>query len=247
MLDGEVLVLLKALRQRKISVALFMNHLSLILFVLKTKTSVNMTMTTIVFESEGSRQEVEVPASWREVTVKQFLALKDKNDPIQIFAAFASVSPHLVFMAKDTRNLRKSLDGALKWVSEDEPDWVEIDKGGIFIFQGNPYSVKSIESLSFGIVSLLEQRMAPVKIEGKDEEEDTFIEPDLNALTPFACALYLQPLIDGEYKEDRLGFFEDKVLEAPAIQMFPLASFFFSKFVKMLTYGQEDSRQFLPL
>ena len=182
------------------------------------------------FKSKGETRTVNTPDRWLDVNVRQFLALRDRNDPIHIFAAFADVDPHLVFMAEDSNQMREAMTKAFEWVAREEPDWPKIRKGQIFRFQGNPYKI-DIEKLPFGISILLEQRMQETE--------------DLNVLTPYACAVYLQPLLDGEYKEDRVEEVEELVLKAPAIDMFPLASFFFSKLIGLRIYGPEDSMLFL--
>lgn len=177
---------------------------------------------------EGQKKiRITSPASWRELTLGQLIDMETKWDGNNIVDLFSIVT------GVDIKDIKNSTTQGLEdtmlaicsfalnqpnWESLPRPEKIQIGEK----FYDTP---KSIERKMFGQKLMVSQMVIK---EGKD----------LMLKLPKIIAIYMQPIIEGEFDDERLEAIEKQLLNSPAMDCYALGLFFFQKSVSLINIGE---------
>ena len=165
----------------------------------------------------------EIPESWGEVTVHQYLNFTykwDGIDPIRLLAHLINEDYGKVFESgEDPAKIEK----VLSYLLQDLPDW-EILKKQIpetVEIQGRELQIKPISRGSLGQKVYLEQLAG--NIQGDLDK--------IPQLIPGICSIYLCPQWFHEkvFSVEQSEELTEIILQEPILKIFPVASFFLSR------------------
>ena len=160
---------------------------------------------------------MKIPESWEEINVACFQRLahleNDYTDTLALLAALMNVSRKELMNSKD--NLRAETTAALKLVALQQPTWEKQPDPKLFTFEGKQYKVpKDLSFERFGQKVLLQNKLL------SEEPADCIA---------YAVALYMQPILDGSFDDEKIEPLEQKILLIPALDIFWIATFFLNK------------------
>ncbi|MCH8244676.1 hypothetical protein IIB97_02200 [Patescibacteria group bacterium] len=168
---------------------------------------------------------MKIPESWEEINVATFQRLahleNDYTDTLALLAALMNVSRKELMNSKD--NLRAETTAALKLVALQQPTWESQPDPSVparagkklFTFEGKQYKVpKDLSFQRFGQKVLLQNKLL------SEEPADCIA---------YAVALYMQPILDGSFDDEKIEPLEQKILLMPALDIFWIATFFLNK------------------
>jgi len=170
----------------------------------------------MIYFKIGSEQH-QMPSTWREMDTATFVRLShldnDYADMFSLMAALTNIDKDKLLNAKSA--FETQTRAALKLVADEVPLWEQIPHKDQFIFKGKAYKVpKNLEMERFGQKVMLQNRL---------------LNNAANDCLAFAVALYMQPIIDGKFNNDKILPLEEEILKMPAIDIYPLAVFFLNK------------------
>lgn len=160
---------------------------------------------------------MKIPESWEQINVATFQRLahleNDYTDTLALLAALMNVTRKELMNSKD--NLRAETTAALKLVALQQPTWEAQPDKKLFTFEGKQYKVpKDLSFQRFGQKVLLQNKLL------SEEPADCIA---------YAVALYMQPILDGSFDDEKIEPLEQKILLMPALDIFWIATFFLNK------------------
>ncbi len=178
-----------------------------------------------------NKQKFTIPTSWEEVTVKQYLALKEigeDDDLTKVLSALTGISAQVLAKCSHEsllnvlmyrNNKSKKWFSYLDWANSDPdfkklpiPEWVHIGKM-MYKIPGD------LSECSFGQHVTIKQLI-------ESEEKGS----DITHQVPFIAAVFMQPIVhNADYDEDRAMDLAQDILESSWIQILPIATFFLEK------------------
>lgn len=188
-----------------------------------------------LFTSKGTKLR-SIPDSWDRLTVEQFqkIIVWDKKDLIELFSILSGIDRDKLYNAHDP-TLEEKLIRCSHFISQppqfskDVPDFITLpDKHDNGVKVKIP---KNTASLSIGQSIMVRQ-----KLDGLEVYEQVMA---------FACAVFLQPLVDGEPNEERIYELEAYILKMPIVEIYPLGFFLLSPLTKIgRSFTSEVNRMF---
>ena len=183
-------------------------------------------MIQVIFKSKGKTIKTQVPESWEEITVRQFMALENLVKPLEIMAEVMGVD--LSFVENTRTNLAPAMARIINIFNARPPD-LENRKPQGFGFQGKLVKLpRDLDNLMFGQLIQI----------------NTLLAEDANKNLVKIMGIALQPVLDGEYNEQNQEKYSTLLQELPIIEVFPELFFFAEKLKKYQRYGM---RGFQPL
>ena len=180
-------------------------------------------MVKIEFKSKGEIIKAEFPERWSEITLRQFLALESLTEPIEILAAIMRTD--LTFLENTKTNLAPVMGRVISIFNEKPPDLADRKPQG-FGFQGKLIKLpRDIDNMMFGQVNQIYELL---------EEGVT-----KNLLKIMGIAL--QPLMDGEFIEERQPYYEELAGSLPIDDTYAELFFFAETLKKFKKYGSIGS------
>lgn len=163
---------------------------------------------------------MNLPKSYDEITMRQFQALHAAKSDYEIVAAFVGGDVSEI----EEPNLDDMVFGEIaEWYFK-EFDWEAVPRPEKITVLGVEVSIpKDLSLETFGQKVLAEQAM----IENRGR--------DVISLSCKVVAIYLQKRVfPGKIDEARIDELEKALLDMPAIQIYPIASFFLQKLIASL-------------
>lgn len=181
-----------------------------------------------MIKAKLSGTEFFIPSSWEEITLGQFFDLRDKSkDALDTISIITNTQRDFWEDSTDMDVLDVLISGPLSFIKTPpigldqfiRPDKIEIDR--------------KLYSLPKGVgMGTLGQKFA---FETLVKEKQT----DVDCI-PMALAIYFQPLIDNaKFSSDRCLELMPVILSIKIKEAFPVASFFFMKYLKYLKESQK--------
>ena len=167
------------------------------------------------------------PSEWSEIDVATFQRLahleNDYTDLVGLMAALMGIPKKELSNTK--ADLTSQTREALKLVANEAPLWEEILHKDMFLYKETYYKVpKDLSLARFGQKVLLQNRLT------NNNPADCIA---------YAVALYIQPLIDKTFDEEKIDALEEEILKLPAIEVYPLANFFLDKLLLFKLLGSK--------
>lgn len=179
-------------------------------------------MIKVHFKSKGETIKAKIPSTWEEVTVKQFMALEHLDKPLEILASV--MDKDLSFIQNTRTNLRPIMDKMLE-LFNDKPPTFDTDKPQGFGLLGKRVRFpRDIDNMLFGCVSQITELQ----------------EDGLNKNLLKIAGIAIQPVIDGEFIEDKQAYYSELIGALPIVEVFPELFFFAEKLKKFKRYGSID-------
>ena len=177
-------------------------------------------MIEVIFKSKGSEHKGMIPGEFSEVTCKQFMAFESLESPVQILAAVMGID--LSFLLNSSSDLTPVMNRLINTLN-DRPAYFDIptDKGFKILDKIVKFP-KNIQKMMFGQV-----------LQIKD-----LIDVDINKNLLKIASISIQPIFDGEFKEDRQPYFMEIIEGLPVINVFPSLFFFAETLKKYRKYGR---------
>jgi hypothetical protein len=180
---------------------------------------------------------ISAPHSWEEINVEQLLSIENekfqKNGLTKLFSIICGVEFGAISNSTDPTIFERIADVCSfvktppNWKSIPCPEFIEI---GFESYKIN----RDVSKLMHGQLELLTEL-------GREKE-------NLLELMPKIVAIIMQPVIDaGDYNGERVDEIEKKVMKAPALQVYGMASFFFLKLANFLNFGMTNSIEYQRL
>ena len=180
-------------------------------------------MIKVHFKSKGETIKTQIPSTWEEVTVSQFMALETLSKPIDILAAVMGVE--LTFLENTSTNLAPLMARVLELFNNKPPSF-ETDKPKGFGLLGKRVKFpRDIDGMLFGQVNQIYE----------------LIQEDINLNLVKISGIALQPVIDGEFLEDKQEYYSRLIGALPIIEVFPELFFFAETLKKFRRYGSIGS------
>ncbi len=180
-------------------------------------------MIEVIFKSKGSKLRAKVPEKWEEITVKQFMALENLTDPLEIMAEIMEVD--LTYIQNTTTNLTPAMNRIINIFNNKPPD-LESRKAEGFGFQGELVKLpRNIDKMLFGQM---------IQING-------LLEDGVNKNLVKIMGIAIQPVMDGEFIEKKQAHYETLIEQLPIIDLWPELFFFAKRLRKYKKYGMRDS------
>ncbi len=144
---------------------------------------------------DGKTLRISSPASWSEINLGQLIAIEtkwDKKSPIQLFSIITGLDISLLSNSKE-KGLEDKLMAICAFVY-DQPDWEHMPVPKRLWIGDEGYTTpKDISKKMLG---------QKIMINGIAIKEGT----DLIKYIPRIVAIYMQPIIDGDFENDRLEY-----------------------------------------
>jgi hypothetical protein len=176
-------------------------------------------MRKVIFKSRGEKIRAEIPETWEEVTVKQFMSLELAENPIEILAGVMNVD--LQFLQETRTDLSPVMVPLLELFNNKPPEFKAKASG--FIFQGKKVTFpRDINNMMFGQVLQINQ----------------LLEEGVNKNLVKIAGIALQPVIDGEFKEENQERISRLFELLPILEVFPELFFFAQRLRKYLIFGK---------
>ena len=180
-------------------------------------------MIEVVFKSKGSTLKAQVPERWEEITVKQFMALENLTNPLEIMAEVMEVD--LSYIQNTRTNLAPAMNRIINIFNNKPPD-LESRKAEGFGLQGQLVKLpRNINKIIFGSLIQINE----------------LLEDGVNKNLVKIMGIALQAVIDGEYIESKQAYYERLVERLPIIEVWPELFFFANKLKKHKRYGMSAS------
>lgn len=164
---------------------------------------------------------VSSPASWREINLGQLIDIEtkwDKKNPVQLFSIISGLDIELLKNSKQEGLENKMM--AICAFAYDQPNWEQLEKPKYIEIGSEAYiTPKDISKKMLGQKIMINQIAIKEGV-------------DLIKHIPRIVAVYMQHVIDGDYKDDRIEEIETLLLKSSAMECFALARFFFSSVAK---------------
>jgi len=178
-------------------------------------------------KTEDGKHRVSSPASWREINLGQLIDIEtkwDKKDPIQLFSIITGLD--IALLSNSNQNGLEDKMMAICAFAYDQPDWEHLDKPKYIEIGTEAYITPTNISKK-----MLGQKIMINQIAIKEGV-------DLIKHIPKIVAIYMQPIIDGDYKDERLEEIEELLLKSSAMECFALARFFFLRSQNLMNIGE---------
>ena len=180
-------------------------------------------MIKVHFKSKGETIKTQIPSTWEEVTVSQFMALENKDKPIEILAGVMGVE--LTFLENTNTNLAPLMARVLELFNNKPPSF-ETDKPQGFGLLGKRVKLpRDIDGLMFGQVNQIYE----------------LLEEGVNKHLLKIAGIAVQPVIDGEFIEERQEYYARLIGALPILEVFPELFFFAQTLKKYKRYGSPGS------
>ena len=180
-------------------------------------------MRTVIFKSKGKKIKGQIPETWEEVTVRQFMSLEINQEPIEILAGVMDIE--LDFLKETRTDLRPVMVPLLELFNNKPPEFKKIKPKG-FIFQGKKIKFpRDLNSIMFGQALQISQ----------------LLEEGVNKNLVKIAGIILQPIIDGKYKEENQERYSRLFELLPIVEVFPELFFFAQTLRKALIFGNLSS------
>jgi len=191
-------------------------------------------------QTPKGKQRITSPASWRELTIQQLIELETEWDGVNPIVLFSIVTGLDVGLLKnsDQEGLEEKML-AICAFAYDQPQWDALPKPKHIEIGGEVY--KTPDTINR---KLLGQKIMVSQIAIKESA-------DLISQIPRIVAIYMQAVIDGEFKDERMEEVEALVRKSPAMDCYGLGKFFFQKSVNLMNIGavslEESPSRTIPI
>lgn len=168
--------------------------------------------------------KLKIPATFEELTVKQFLLLEAGGTDLQILSVLSGED------LEEIENTNVDLEPAMKRVAQlynQKPIDLEKQKKGKIEIEGK--SIVFPSSLNFTRYG--QKSMVKNLIRSNEKIE---------LIVSEVFAIYAQPLIDGKFDSSRVPEIKEIVDNLPIVSVFPYTVFFFKK-LKQLKQGFQSN------
>lgn len=183
----------------------------------------------------------EFPVGWHEITLDQFLVIKDldklSDDADKIcktLEMLTGISAQTWFNMEATAIDSEAILQLISWM-QDPIDWEAVPPPTEIEIDGKKYSVpKELEMQTYGQMLMFDSKVLP-------EVSRT---GSLVDVLKTALAIYMQPVLTGEkFNGEKLSETEIVVGKMSIYEALPLANFFFSKYFDLLKKKTELSNE----
>jgi hypothetical protein len=177
-------------------------------------------------------KKVAFPASWAEVTVNQFFNIRSidpKKEQAQVIFEVLDILTGIPASTwYDMEANQVSTDtilGLIEFIKE-PIEWEGLEVPKEVVLNGKTCKVpKDLELKTYGQAVLFESKILPVVLD----------KGELTDVLKTALAIYLQPIYTGEkFDGEKLEEMEEVVGALPIYTAFPVANFFFRKYLRSL-------------
>lgn len=179
-------------------------------------------------------QSLEIPSSWDEVTVGQFIQLRESAECVNPVAKIISALTGIEYETIESMKCDVS-DAVLQAINfvGNVPEFSKMIAPDKINIGGTDYDViKDISEETFGQKIMMQQKINEATEAGKD----------LSVLIPFAIATYFQPIVFNEkYSGKKAEQFETVTSQCKIIEAFPVANFFLSRCIHSQKKNQNNS------
>jgi hypothetical protein len=189
-------------------------------------------MIKYLFKFPEKTIECNIPQSWNELTVKQALALNlktFKGDPLTGIERLCEVQEGTLRNTEMKPVYKKAIKSIMEFL-DSVPNDLHLRKHEQpeIVIKGKTIKIPSdLQKESFGQYVTFQQ----------------FAESE-RAL-PLIMALYMQPLLDGDYGEsERIEELSYEIEKMMFLEVFPIVNFFFQKLRGYKIYGMSESKIF---
>lgn len=180
-------------------------------------------MIEFIFKSKSTKIKATLPETWDELSVKQFVAVESLEKPLEILSEVLDVD--LSFVESSRTNLTPALNRIIQILNARPPGLEERKPEG-FVFQGKKIELpRDIDLLMFGQLIQI----------------NLLIEDDLLRNLVKILGIAVQPIIDGEYIEEKQPYYAKLLERLPIIEVYPELFFFVENVRKYSKYGRIDS------
>ena len=157
--------------------------------------------------------KIKIPASFEELTVKQFLRLEAGGTDLEILSVLSGES--LEEIENTDVDLGPAMSRVAQLYNSKPPDLTKQKKGRIEIEGVEIKFPSSLDFTRFGQKSMTKNLI-------KENEK-------LELIVSEVFAIYAQPLIDGKFISERIPDIKEIVDNLPIISVFPYTVFFFKR------------------
>lgn len=166
----------------------------------------------------------DVPTSWAEVSVRQFMALRQWNDRdfCSLLSILSGASREEIFACKNI-DLDEQVIPRISFVEKPIKDSI-IEKQRTIMINGKRYPIPTdLDLCTFGQKLALQEKMAHYY----NTEKSTV------SCIPIAVAIYMFPIVTGnKYSTaDAEKFMDDFVMDCPIVEAWSVANFFLRKLI----------------
>lgn len=183
-------------------------------------------------KENGKGDRIFCPASWREINLSQLIDIEtkwDKKNPIQLFSIITGLDVALLSNSK-----QKDLEDKMMAIcafAHVQPDWEQLSRPKYIEIGTKAYKTpKDISKKMLGQKIMINQIAIKEGV-------------DLIKHIPKIVAIYMQPIIDGDYKDERIEEIEELLLKSSAMECFALARFFFLRSQNLMNIGQVSLKE----
>src|SRR6478752_4094986 len=167
----------------------------------------------VVLVTNKREIKVDGPLAWSGVSTEKYQQLLSNKDydVIDVVAIFCGIDHDLLFQCKDQGKIGV-LYSMVAFAFDTDIDDTLPD---YFVYDGQAYKMPKVRNMSFGQMVLLRKHME---------------KKSLNEGVSLACAIYLQPLIDGgAFDLERALEIEKEIAKMPITKTYGLGFFFLRK------------------
>ena len=160
---------------------------------------------------EGREINATLPDNWHDLTVKQFLDLNNKLTQLETLSSLSGLN--LSFIENTNTDLTPAINYLNSVFSEVPPDLKELKKQPI-VFEGKKIKPpKNLNFTKFGQKSMIKNLIQS--------------EASLESMVAEVFAIYLQPVLDGQFDSKRIPDIQRQVNSMKIVAVFPWVVFFF--------------------
>lgn len=170
---------------------------------------------------------ISIPLKHSDISFKRFSQAYKEKTPSKMFGALCGVPDEVWEMSGSVELymlIERSLSFFKKNVTPEKPVSMEID--------GRVIYTDSIDILKEEV-----RRYESLKITVNDYKED------LISGMPQACAIYIQPLVDGRFEPERIGEVAKIIEEQPYLKVVGLGNWLFSVFANVERWHNQNSAE----
>ena len=203
------------------------------------------------FKFEFDNGEVvrcEIPENWEEMTVKQSIALNLKtfnSDPLEAIERLSGVEKGRLRNHQISPEHKDALLVVTNFLAFPPDDLMVKKPKKEIVVKGIKITLPKKTKWFRRFLNWLRILPVPVPSDLQKESFGQYVYfqqfADQDRALPMIMALYLQPLLDGDYGEieriEELSYEVDKML---FVDVFPIVNFFFRKWSQYKVYGKAD-------
>jgi len=174
-------------------------------------------MIKLKLKTQNGTLHIECKSSWDELTLSEFIQLETVGisalSPLKIFSILTGLEVDILANASG-KEVLNNLTGVTSFINS-APKFEDLPPPKTIMIGDKAYKTPlDFEKTMLGQKILLQQIIANNK-------------QDIIKELPNVLAIYLQPVIDGKFKDERLPEVRETLMDSPAIPAYALAQFFF--------------------